>query len=203
MRRPRSLLDLISIAKEFQIEIKMPDREYKCNVLVLKEEQVDSTPCWVLQIWNPDLAARATIHISKEDGSPIAGRFALFEYKGEDLMAFYMQTTTPIRIFLQQQDNNIEEWRALGERVGSIEIIGERDVCLGDITVKAFGYRVRTSELARKMLTPVVEGEYWMADIGDFSIVIRSITLFDDGTRIEVGISGVKLRNSDQRSSTE
>jgi hypothetical protein len=117
MRRPTSLLDLISIAKEFQIEIKMPDREYKCNVLVLKEEFVDSIPCWVIQIWNPDLAARATIHISKEDGSPVSGKFALFDYRGEDLKAFYMQTTTPVRIFLQQQDNNIEEWKALGDRI--------------------------------------------------------------------------------------
>jgi len=193
MRRPTNLLDLISIAKEFQIEIKMPDREYKCNVLVLKEELVDSIPCWVIQIWNPDLAARATIHISKEDGSPVSGKFALFDYKGEDLKAFYMQTTTPVRIFLQQQDNNIEEWKALGDRIGKIELIGEKEIRLGDITVKAMGYRVRTSDLARRILTPVAEGEYWMADIGGFSIVVRSITLFEDGTRVEVGISSIKL----------
>lgn len=199
MRRPTSLLDLISVAREFQIEIKMPDREYKCNVLVLGEELVDSTPCWVLQIWSPDLAPRAIVHISKEDGSPISGRFAIFDYKGEDLRAFYMQITTPIRIFLQQQDNNIEEWRALGERLGSIEIIGERDMGIGDLKVKAVGYRVKTSELARRILTPVVEGEYWMADIGEFSVVIRSTTLFNDGTRVEVGISGVKPWSSDQR----
>ncbi len=192
LRRPTNIVDLIRMAKEIQVSVSINDSRKLCNLKVAKETMFKGVPCWVFQIWTPELSAKAIFYISKEDGTPLRGRFTIFEYdQGLELEEFYMYVTTPIRIFLQQQDYNIIELVAAQDTLGKVEELGTKRIHAGGVIFEAYGYRVVTSELSRRFLMPIAEGEYWMSEVEGYSVVVRSKVLFTDGTR--VGVTVTKL----------
>jgi hypothetical protein len=177
----KNIHDVIRIARKVGISIKTENEEYSWEMSVLEEEEENA----LIEVGYMD--KKADFLVSKD--GPVSGKINNREILGDELGSIFSLLMFPLDFFLRSQDEKIAEG-IVDESIGTIELIGEREM----LGMRAKGFRVKISDLARKYLTDMKEAEYWLVKIRDYDVVAAIKGIFSQNNVVEVFLNNIEIR---------
>ncbi|MGB9630540.1 MAG: hypothetical protein ACP5KE_02515 [Candidatus Methanodesulfokora sp.] len=177
----RGIGDIIGIARRIGISIRTADEEYRWRMDVLEGEGENA----LIRVCYMDRDAEFLLSGDR----PVSGRINNREMPEDELESIFNLLMFPLYFFLRSQDEKVVEG-SVDESIGRIEPIGEREI----LGMKARGFRVRISDLARRYLTDMKEAEYWLVKIGDYDVAVAIRGVFSQNNIVEVFLNSIELR---------